>query len=29
MAQLEQIYAELDTTRGPSTALMVWRPQRR
>jgi MerR family transcriptional regulator/heat shock protein HspR len=29
MVQLEQVYAELDTTRGPSTALMVWRPQRR
>src|SRR5215468_530802 len=29
MAQLEQIYTEMDTARGPSTALMVWRPQRR
>ena len=29
MAQLEQLYAELDTARGPSTALMVWRPTRR
>ena len=28
MAQLEQLYAELDTARGPSTALMVWRPRR-
>src|SRR5437773_11539678 len=28
MAQLEQLYAELDTVRGPSTALMVWRPRR-
>ena len=29
MAQLEQLYAELDTARGPSTALMVWRAPRR
>ena len=29
MAQLEQVYAELDTARGPSTALVVWRPPRR
>mgnify|MGYP003694393781 CR=1 FL=1 len=29
MAQLEQLYAELDTARGPSTALVVWRPRRR
>jgi MerR family transcriptional regulator/heat shock protein HspR len=28
MAQLEQLYSELDTARGPSTALMVWRPRR-
>jgi MerR family transcriptional regulator, heat shock protein HspR len=28
MAQLEQLYSELDTVRGPSTALMVWRPRR-
>ena len=29
MAHLEQVYAELDTSRGPSTALVVWRPPRR
>jgi MerR family transcriptional regulator/heat shock protein HspR len=28
MAQLEQLYSELDIARGPSTALMVWRPRR-
>ena len=28
MAQLEQLCSELDTARGPSTALMVWRPRR-
>ena len=29
MAHLEQVYAEQDTARGPSTALVVWRPPRR
>ena len=29
MAHLEQLYAELDTARSPSTALVVWRPPRR
>jgi MerR family transcriptional regulator, heat shock protein HspR len=29
MDQLEQLFAELDAHRSPSTALLVWRPPRR
>jgi MerR family transcriptional regulator, heat shock protein HspR len=29
LSQLEEIYAELDAVRRPSTALVVWRPPRR
>jgi MerR family transcriptional regulator/heat shock protein HspR len=29
MDQLEQAFADLDAARGPSTALVVWRPSRR
>ena len=27
--ELRHVYAELDAARGPSTALVVWKPQRR